>query len=190
MSNHHDQGTLQTYLDQSLSRRETAILESHLVGCAECRSELDRLRSLYASIESLPDEPIGTDLTAAVMAAVQRRTNRDWLPSLAIGELALAGALMAALVLWLGGGELLGRLGGTSDRIVGQLGNVLLSLSLPISELLADVPQAGSLEIPAVGELIQLALISPLMWWVVAISALTLGLLSNGLVLRRVRREG
>ncbi|MFV1858851.1 MAG: anti-sigma factor [Anaerolineales bacterium] len=185
MSEHPIDETLQVYLDGELTQQEVRALEAHLQICPECAAELTRLRSLFLSIESLPSEPLATDLAPGVMAAVRPR-----IPSLAFGELLAAAALTAGLVLWLGGAELQDRLAGAAERLIGQLEVAAAAISTNLNDLLNQAPDPPQLDVAGFGDLIGTVLVSPSILWAVAAAALALWLLGNGLVLRRVRREG
>ena len=187
MSEHSNVETIYAYLDGELTQQEARALEAHLRSCPECAGELERQRSLFRSIESLPSEPLATNLAPGVLAAIRPR--RDWLQSLAIGELLAAASLTTALILWLGGAELQLRLGGAAQRMLGQLGTATANMSTFVSDLLSQRPAMPQLDLAVLGDLLGSALISPSILWVGA-AALTLWLLGNGLVLRRVRREG
>ena len=182
MSEHLSDGTLQAYLDGELAHQEGHELEAHLQACPECAVELTRLRSLFRSIESLPSEPLASDLAPVVMAAVRPRS--AWLPSLALGELLAAVALSMALILWLGGAELQFRLGDAAQRWIGQLEVAAAGISSTLDDFQIQVPEAPQLEIAGLGDLVGPVLVSPSTLWVVAAAALALLLLGNGLVLR------
>ena len=187
MSEHSNVETIYAYLDGELTQQEARALEAHLRTCPECAGELEHQRSHFRSIESLPSVPLGTNLAPGVMAAIRPR--RDWLQSLALGELLAAGSLTIALILWLGGAELQLRLGDAARRIVGQLGAATENMSTILSDLLSQRPAMPQFDLAELGELIGSGLISPSILWVGA-AALALWLLGNGLVLRRVRQEG
>lgn len=188
MSEHPNIETLHTYLDGELTQREARALEVHLRACSDCAAELTRQRSLFQSIESLPSEPLARNLASGVMAAIRPRPN--WIRSLAFGESLAAASLTTALILWLGGAELQIRMGEAVQRIIGQLDAATGNMSTILNDLLSQLPDAPQLDIAGLGNLVGSALISPSILWAVGAAALALWLLGNGLVLRRVRREG
>ena len=51
---HLSEQQLNDYLDGLLSNAEQASLDAHLAVCAECRTELDALRSTLADLHALP----------------------------------------------------------------------------------------------------------------------------------------
>jgi hypothetical protein len=157
-------------------------MEDHLRVCSICEAELTQLRSLFLSIESLPSEPLATDLIPSVLAAVQPSTK--WLPSIVVGELAAAAALTLALVLWLGGGELQARLDGAAQRLIGHLENAAVDVSTSASDLLSQVPEFPQLDFNQLDDVIGAKLGSPSLLWAVGAIAFVLLLLGNGLVLR------
>jgi hypothetical protein len=181
MSEHLNNETLQGYLDGELTQSEHGAVEVHLRICPTCEAELTQLRSLFHSIESLPSEPLATDLAPGVMAAIQPRAS--WLPSIAVGELVAAAALTLALVLWLGGVELQARLDGAAQRLIGQLEVATIDLSTSVSDLLGQVPEFPQLEFIQLDDLIGAFFGSPSLLWAVSAIAFALLLLGNGLVL-------
>ena len=182
MGEHRNTEAFQAYLDSELSDVERGELEAHVAACPSCESELDQLRSLFQSIESLPNEPLATDLIPGVMEALRPRSS--WLPSIAVGELVAAAALTLALVLWLGGGELQARLDGASGRLIGQFESVAVELSNTANDLLSQVPESPQLNLIQVGDVVGTLFGSPALLWTVAAVASVLLLLGNGLVLR------
>ena len=71
---HADLIALNEYLDGALTPPARSALKAHLAGCSECAARLDELRALFATIESLPDLPLGHDLTPGVLAALGRES--------------------------------------------------------------------------------------------------------------------
>jgi hypothetical protein len=182
MSEHPNNETFQGYLDDELAQSERREVEAHLRVCFTCEAELTQLRSLFHSIESLPPEPLATDLVPGVVAAIQPRGS--WLPSMAVGELLAATALTLVLVLWLGGGELQARLDSAAERLIGQLENATVEVSTTVSDLLSQVPESPQLDFIQLEDVIGTLLGSPSLLWAVGAIAFALLLLGNGLVLR------
>lgn len=182
MSDHPKNETFQGYLDGELAQSERREIEAHLRVCPACEAELTQLRSLFQSIESLPSEPLATDLTSNVMSAVHPRAR--WLPSIAVGELVAAAALTLALVLWLGGAELQARLDGAAQRLIGQLEVAAVDISTTVGDLLSQVPESPQFDLIQLYDLIGTLFGSPSLLWAVGASAFALLLLGNGLVLR------
>lgn len=182
MSEHPNNETFQGYLDDELTQLERQQVEAHLRICSTCEAELAQLRSLFHSIESLPSEPIATDLAPSVMAAVQPRAS--WLPSIAVGELLVAAAFTLVLVLWLGGGELQARLGGAVERLIAQFEVAAAGLWTSVGEFLSQVPDSPQLDFVQFGELMGSFLNSSSLLWAAGAIAFALLLLGNGLVLR------
>jgi anti-sigma factor RsiW len=181
MSEHPNNETFQAYLDGELTQAEHGVVEAHLRVCPTCEAELTQLRSLFHSIESLPSEPLATDLAPGVMAAIQPQAS--WLPSIAVGELVAAATLTLALVLWLGGGELQARLDGAAQRMIGQLEVAAIGISTTTNDLLSQVPESPQLDFVQLGDLIGTLFGSPSLLWAVGAIAFALLLLGNGLVL-------
>lgn len=182
MSEHPNNETFQAYLDGELTQSEHGVVEAHLRVCPTCEAELTQLRSLFHSIESLPSEPLATDLVPGIMVAIQPRAR--WLPAIAVGELVAAAALTLALVLWLGGGELQARLVGAAQRLIGQLEVATVGVSTAASDLLSQMPESPQLDFIQLGDLIGIVFGSPSLLWAVGAIAFALLLLGNGLVLR------
>lgn len=96
---HHDQHTdqLSAYLDGELDAAAAARLEAHLVGCADCRSTVEALRSIVTVARSLADhEPpegqwdaIARRLDEEAVVALPRRRFAFSLPQLAAASIAL-----------------------------------------------------------------------------------------------------
>ena len=59
---HHWTDRLSEYLDGDLAEAERAALDSHLVGCEECRATLAELRRVVARAQGLDDAPPAADL--------------------------------------------------------------------------------------------------------------------------------
>lgn len=77
MPAHLNDDTLNEYLDEALAPAACAQAEAHLAGCGACSARLASLRTLFASLETLPDLALERDLAPAVTQAVRRiRTPR------------------------------------------------------------------------------------------------------------------
>ncbi len=72
-SRHLDEPTLHAYLDRELPSTDLAIASSHLTECDDCARRLATLRSLFTSLESLPDLAPTRDVSASVVAAIRSR---------------------------------------------------------------------------------------------------------------------
>lgn len=106
----HVKELLSPYLDGELAEGDRRSVEEHLPDCAECRRELDDLRSVTALVRELPQAP----LPAGFMERLRRKERSSetpspagsgilsWLPSptvVRVGAFSCAGAL-AVLVVW------------------------------------------------------------------------------------------
>ena len=67
--NHLSDELLNEYLDNARAHR--APVEDHIAGCADCAARLAALQTLFAEIESLPEEAFSRDLAATVMPRVR-----------------------------------------------------------------------------------------------------------------------
>ena len=179
MDKHPDNDTLQAYLDGELSLDDTRDMEAHLRSCARCEAELAQLNRLFQAIESVPSEPLKTDLAPEVVNDLRPR-----LPTLAIGEFLLAAALTLVLVLGLGGSELQIRVGDAAQRLIGELESAGSSISQVFDGLVVPLPDTPQWDLAQIGDLVGSALVSPGLLWGVIAAALVLWLLGNGLVLR------
>ena len=109
--------SLQDYVEGAIGETDRAVLESHLVACAQCSSELEEWRSLYTVLTELPHFSPAAGFAERVMARVKVRAARpfwaEWLAGArqlaqrltpqTTGGWALASAFIA-LPLLLGGG--------------------------------------------------------------------------------------
>jgi anti-sigma factor RsiW len=186
-SAHLDPETIHALLDGELTPGEARRAESHLAECAECAREASALQTVFASLASLPDLPLETDLSRAVMARVRRPGRGVWLVALegACGALGLALAwrpLTAAveslgiptLDRWLAGG-----VRGLSALVESARNLVSAPIALWLESLSTLRP---NLPMPVVSLPQAAALL---------LAAIVLGFAGNGLLLRRLvlRRE-
>ena len=88
--NHLTDETLNEYLDNELADR--ASVEKHLADCADCAARLAALQSLFAELDSLPEE----ELTASIAARIAPRPS---LPAALPRWLTLTATLQAVLAL-------------------------------------------------------------------------------------------
>jgi hypothetical protein len=97
----HPDSDLSAFIDGALDAAAAAKVEAHLSQCAACRAEVDALRAVKASLQSLPAPRLRRSFTlsAADVAAMdeRRRQGAFWWRGYAAGRLASAG--VAALLL-------------------------------------------------------------------------------------------
>lgn len=99
------------YLEKMLDRPMTVALESHLVGCADCREEIETLQHVFLKLDSLPDVDPPVDGAWQILArlrsarADQWEAERDhtpsflgWLRSLHPARVAMASGLATLVV--------------------------------------------------------------------------------------------
>ncbi|MCC6602660.1 MAG: zf-HC2 domain-containing protein [Anaerolineae bacterium] len=113
---------LQEYLDGTLDDETRRAVEAHLARSPEARAQLAELQALFASLEALPELPLTTDLSVAVVTAIGRETAASttlsagvarplprWVWGLLLGQVAVAvlllGRVWSALVDWWGTGQ-------------------------------------------------------------------------------------
>jgi anti-sigma factor RsiW len=167
-STHLDPEIIHALLDGELAPEEARRAEDHLAGCLECAREASALQAVFASLASLPELPLGSDLSSVVMVRIRRPGRGVWLVALegacaALG-LALAWRPLAGLVgslglskldLWLADGitSLYGLAASTSSAVsvptAQWLGSLIdLRISLPL--LAVSLPQAAALVVGAI----------------------------------------
>lgn len=71
---------LQEYLDGTLDKQRSLSFFLHLRDCTACRTEHDRLQSLFGLLDGLPDHPVPEDFDAAILAAVPYEAYREMEP--------------------------------------------------------------------------------------------------------------
>jgi anti-sigma factor RsiW len=67
---HLNDETLNEYIDDALEAPERAEANLHLAACPHCAARLAEMRALFATLESLPAEPLTHDLSANVVSAI------------------------------------------------------------------------------------------------------------------------
>ena len=69
---HIDEFTLNEYVDNALSDKQRADVETHLQQCADCQAELAALEQLFLTLENSVDVPLTVDVAAAVAAQIEQ----------------------------------------------------------------------------------------------------------------------
>lgn len=96
---HPESVRFQELLDGDLSAAEARELREHAASCESCAAELALYRTLYHSLERLPEWDPGPAFTARVMEKVlPSRVRQRWLRALGLGYASLTGVTMAAAV--------------------------------------------------------------------------------------------
>jgi hypothetical protein len=80
---------LEAFVEGALQASDRVIVESHLLGCARCQSEVEEWRALFVALSGLPQFEPSVGFADRVMAGVRIRTQQGWQAS---WELALRGA--------------------------------------------------------------------------------------------------
>jgi hypothetical protein len=117
---HPDTEKLQGIVEEALAAGERVVVESHLLGCADCRNEVEEWTSLFAMLSTMPRVAPSFGFANRVMAHVELpdpwyarlparvgaqlrtfvpKTTRGWAAATAC--LALPIAFFAALAAWL-----------------------------------------------------------------------------------------
>ena len=65
--NHLSENLLNEFLDDELTAKARAEVETHLTGCSECQASLEELRGLFAELKQLPDETPSSNLSALAL---------------------------------------------------------------------------------------------------------------------------
>ena len=92
---HHDEWSLQEYLDGVLADEDRERLELHLAQCDDCAAEYASLKYLYSEMERLPDEPLAHDISARVIRSIALKEDRK--PTL---YLVITAQLTAAIIVF------------------------------------------------------------------------------------------
>lgn len=93
---------LQEYLDGTLDDQTRRAVEAHLASSSEARAQLAELEALFANLEALPELPLSTDLSAAVVGEIRRETAvarplPRWLWGILLGQVVVAALLLGTL---------------------------------------------------------------------------------------------
>ena len=96
--NHHDEWSLQEYLDDVLVDEDRERLELHLAQCEDCAAKYASLKYLYSEMERLPDEPLAHDISARVIRSLALKEDRKpYLYLVLMAQLATAIIVFAAI---------------------------------------------------------------------------------------------
>ncbi|WP_420628794.1 anti-sigma factor family protein [Candidatus Leptofilum sp.] len=136
--NEFNEDYLHEYLDGTLDEQTRQAVEAHLAQSPGARAQLAELEGLFSSLDALPELPLGTDLSARVVAAVGQETAVTRLPrwvwGLLLGQMAIAllllGNVWPSLLAWLDNGRAM-----ATD----WLATVQLSTSALLTEFWAEV---------------------------------------------------
>jgi len=96
---HHDEWSLQEYLDGVLADEDRERLELHIAQCDDCAAKYASLKYLYLAMERLPDEPLAHDISARVIRSIALKEDRK--PYLYLVLMAqLAAAIIVFATIW------------------------------------------------------------------------------------------
>ena len=73
-NSHPEEERLEALAAGELDRADAAVVESHLVGCARCREEVEEWRALFGALADLPELEPNPGFADAVMARVAVRS--------------------------------------------------------------------------------------------------------------------
>jgi anti-sigma factor RsiW len=186
---HPDDIQLNEYLDGYLVDDQIMALKLHLESCPQCTTRLDELRSVFVSLEMLPDLPLERELSSEVVAAIQPKwkLSQRWIWG------ALAQFILAVIViLW----AVPSRLKTWWPLIM----EMQLALSTQLSERWLALLTTWSTKLtefqliwpdlftewqpPALLETTQILV------WPAFLAAILLFVVGNGLLLRKITRNG
>jgi anti-sigma factor RsiW len=182
---HLTEDQLQGYLDGVLEPGLAEQVQRHLVDCAACQGELERLEDLSLQLESLPALELSRDLSGPILSRL--RQERDLTPAITwtlVIEALGAGAVIAALIPVLQAAGWLPRVVYTGKELQAGLNIFLAQLASSWlvwwAELQLQIRALG-LNLLPLGNLSRMGL-SP---WILIGAAGGLGLLLNFLLLGR-----
>ncbi len=75
-THHHDEWSLQEYLDGVLADEDRERLELHIAQCDDCAAKFASLKYLYTEMERLQDEPLAHDISARVIRSLALKEDR------------------------------------------------------------------------------------------------------------------
>lgn len=97
---HASEEELFAYREGNVKNREATA--AHLNGCAECRTELERIEEVFRALDALPvpdpGEDYGTRVWRHIAPRLPERRRRWWESLFAVRRLATAGALAAVVI--------------------------------------------------------------------------------------------
>jgi anti-sigma factor RsiW len=115
---HLDEESIHGLLDAALPAAEAALAEAHLAACPKCAAEVASVRAVFASLASLPEDPLRIDLKSSVMGRLTAARRLRLAPGLllaaqvagSIAALLIARPWLAALLEPIAGFPLMGRI--------------------------------------------------------------------------------
>ena len=186
---HLDEGQLHEYLDGCLAPNEIVVLKAHLESCPECAMRLGEMQALFSSLESLPDIPLERDISLAVVSALQPKPKL----SRRLKWGAIIQAVLALIVLLLALPSLLK----TWKPIIHDM---QLAFNIRFSEVwinwVADWSaqlaklQLTWMQLPSVWQSYSILETTEIIIWPIFLTAMLLFIIGNGLILRKVTRNG
>jgi anti-sigma factor RsiW len=174
------------YLDGEVEASARTAIEAHLRDCPECAARLRTSSAWVSRIDSLPDVPLGRDLSPGVMRRIQGR-GRFSPGILFLGAFQVA---VAVALLWLLRDDIAGRLSQTAAEpwleSMAAVRLAFLSLAFAIgAPTLPIQPMAWVQELPQA--LPRLSL--PIDGLLLLLMAMLVGLAGNGLALAQERHR-
>jgi len=96
---HHDEWSLQEYLDGVLAGDECEKRELHIAQCEDCAATYASLKYLYSEMERLPDEPLAHDLSGKVIRSLTLKEDRKLYLNRVL-TVQLTAAVIVFLAIW------------------------------------------------------------------------------------------
>lgn len=117
VDHHRAKDLISAYLDQQVTAEEKQFFELHIAACADCRAQLEAIRSMVAALRAMPVVKAPRSFVLPrEMAKQPKRSIFAWYPAL---RLATALAALAFVVLFAG------------DVLIGRSGSGGAALSVP-----------------------------------------------------------
>jgi len=177
---------LHAYLDGESSPEAARALEAELAKNQALAAQLAELRSLYASLDGLDEEPLSRDLRPGVLAALRgAQVARPWPAWLLPAEGALAALLLALAGSYLG--RLLPVLPDPGASLQAGFADLLIGLQTVLGQTQAALTGLANRDLAALPTLPSTAL-STVSLLALAAGLLLLGLVGNSLLLRDHQR--
>lgn len=180
---HIHESQFHEYLDDALDQVTRKEFETHIADCQECRQELEKMRRLFAAIESIPVLDMQVDLSSNILGAIRGpvRLSRQWKLAIA-AQLAIAFLLLAIAWPSLSPTIAVYEIPTINIDFYPLISILSAQLSMYITDL-SDFINRIVLDISAISSQFLLGDASVFIW-PLAISATLLWLVGNGVLLR------
>lgn len=187
---HPSDAQINEYVDGQLGVQEVSALESHLGACQPCRDRFAALQALFSDLASLPEVALQRDLSGGVLAAIRPKAvlsrGLKWGVAVQTATALIILAVITPVFLraaWfqdfsLIHGQVFELIRFRFSQVLALLSAEALSAVRFLSQTATRLPQLADFHLPKAAV------------WPLFLSALLLWLVGNGLVLRRIARNG